>query len=91
MTGDYVKSAIEAHHTGWNDKIEGVFITELHTNTGYAAGEPNKLDAWWMGETLSKGLLRVAYEVKTRMQPQQNESKDALNASKLGSNQGSEA
>ena len=59
-----MRGLIQRRHTSYG-KPAGILIFELATGTGYAAGEPNRLDAFFMAETISKGLLRVAYEIKT--------------------------
>jgi hypothetical protein len=60
-----LNAAIQRRHTSWDGKPEGLLIFELRTGTGYKAGEPNRLDAFFMAETLTQGLRRIVYEIKT--------------------------
>ena len=42
----------------------GLLFFELRSNTGYACGEPQRIDAFHMHEVPSKLLMRTAYEIK---------------------------
>jgi len=68
--------AIERHHSDYGGKPEGILIFELHTGTGFSCGEPNRIDAFWMADTPSKGLRRIAYEIKVSRSDFQREIKD---------------
>jgi hypothetical protein len=59
------EGAIRAHHSDYSGKPDGILVFELATGTGYAHGEPNRIDAFWMAAEPSKGLKRIAYEIKT--------------------------
>ncbi len=64
MHANFLLDAISKRHSDYGGKPEGILIFELATGTGYSAGEPSRLDAFHMGDTISKGLKRTAYEVK---------------------------
>jgi hypothetical protein len=58
------EGAISKYHTTYGGKVDGILVFELATGTGFQHGEPNKIDAFWMAVEPSKGLRRIAYEVK---------------------------
>lgn len=62
---DALKEAIRRRHSNWKKEIEGILIFELPTGTGFAHGEPNRIDAFFMSVFPSEGLKRVAYEIKS--------------------------
>jgi hypothetical protein len=70
------EDAIRKRHSDWRGRLEGVLIFELATGTGYAHGEPNRLDAFHMAVEPSKGLKRTAYEVKVSRSDFQREIRD---------------
>lgn len=55
-----IKQAIRERHK----YSGGLLFFELRSNTGYACGEPQRMDAFHMFEVPSKLLMRTAYEIK---------------------------
>lgn len=83
MTTTLLKDAIRERHTQYDAQlkrraVEGVLVFELHTNTGYAHGEPSKIDAFHMACRPSENLARTAYEVKASRSDFQREVKQPL-------------
>lgn len=58
------EQTISKRHSDYSGKPRGILIFELRTGTGFSKGEPNRIDAFFMEETPSKGLARTAYEIK---------------------------
>jgi hypothetical protein len=70
------EEAIKRRHSDWKGNPEGILIFELATGTGYAHGEPNRIDAFHMACEPSKALKRTAYEIKASRSDFQREIKD---------------
>ena len=64
MSADPIEQAIKNRHSDFRGKLKGILIFELATGTGFSAGEPNRIDAFFMSDIPSKGLNRIAYEIK---------------------------
>jgi len=65
-----IKDAIIRHHRGWDylkntlGSPRGLLFFELRSKTGFTFGEPQRIDAFHIDDTPSKGLRRTAYEIK---------------------------
>ena len=59
-----IEQAIVKHHSDYSGKPDGILVFELATGTGFQHGEPNRIDAFWMAAEPSRGLRRIAYEIK---------------------------